>query len=295
MRGPAVSQDEQGNTVVDDGSSPQPSLGSNLSPRPNQPLVGQDFDPTALHQQWQEWMGKPNNRAAMIQFGIAMLQPVSPGENFLSHGANALGSAGEAHQRVTTNEQQARKSDTEAELRTARAGQAESAASAAESRARSASEGLDLRRESVDNRKTIGLLSAQIQARAKYDTYVRTTEKANSDNRLLDPKAKTRDVMSFEDWFRSGGAIQGSVPSAEGSEAPPLAVTPATTPTTAPTKPTSQQILAKPEYSNAIQQIRTLANSGDPEQKRRARSLADQIFMGKVQDIETLYSQIGVK
>ncbi|HEY0724516.1 MAG TPA: hypothetical protein VGD41_11100, partial [Pyrinomonadaceae bacterium] len=46
--------------------------------------------------QWRNWIGDPSNRAALMQFGISLMQPIAPGQNTLGHVGEALGSAGEA-------------------------------------------------------------------------------------------------------------------------------------------------------------------------------------------------------
>ena len=55
----------------------------------------------SLGDQWKTFLSQPGNAAAAIQFGIKAMQPVSPGQSIMGHIGNALGSAGEAKQRVT--------------------------------------------------------------------------------------------------------------------------------------------------------------------------------------------------
>ncbi len=59
-------------------------------PTQKKPLAGQ----------WTEFINQPGNAAAMIQFGIKAMQPVSPGQSTMGHLANAIGAGGEAKQRV---------------------------------------------------------------------------------------------------------------------------------------------------------------------------------------------------
>src|SRR5258706_12493997 len=94
-----------------------PPLGQSLQQGRDAASPAPGFEPGKLLDGWNSWVEKPNNRAALMQFGIAMLQPMGMGETGGSHFANAIGSAGEAHQRVTGQEQVARREDTAATLR----------------------------------------------------------------------------------------------------------------------------------------------------------------------------------
>ena len=72
---------------------------------PKGPEAPSDAAPTAkapsLGKQWNTFLGQPGNAAAMIQFGIKAMQPISPGQSVMGHIGNAIGAAGEAKQRVT--------------------------------------------------------------------------------------------------------------------------------------------------------------------------------------------------
>lgn len=49
---------------------------------------------------WQKFSSKPENSAALLQFGIAMLQPRAPGQSGIGQAANALAEGGGAAGRV---------------------------------------------------------------------------------------------------------------------------------------------------------------------------------------------------
>lgn len=49
---------------------------------------------------WNAWTSKPENNAALLQFGIAMLQPRAPGQSGIGSIANSIGEAGGAMGRV---------------------------------------------------------------------------------------------------------------------------------------------------------------------------------------------------
>lgn len=53
-----------------------------------------------LAQQWRSWIDNPANRAFLIQTGAALSQPVGLGQNALGHVGQAIGSGGEAMERV---------------------------------------------------------------------------------------------------------------------------------------------------------------------------------------------------
>ena len=62
----------------------------NPSPREQEDIAGQ----------WRSWIDNPGNRAALMQFGIAALQPVGLGQTPLGHLGNAIGAGAEASARV---------------------------------------------------------------------------------------------------------------------------------------------------------------------------------------------------
>jgi hypothetical protein len=58
--------------------------------QPATPTQGQD-----TLQQWNDWMSTPDNRAALVQFGLQLMQPVGLGQTPGGHFAQAVGSVGE--------------------------------------------------------------------------------------------------------------------------------------------------------------------------------------------------------
>lgn len=60
-----------------------------------------DASSTPVHDAWSQWTSNPANNAALLQFGIAMLQPRAPGQSGIGAAANAIGEAGGAAGRVT--------------------------------------------------------------------------------------------------------------------------------------------------------------------------------------------------
>src|SRR3954467_9476029 len=66
------------------------------------PDVGgsEDASKPGFQKAWNAWTSKPENNAALLQFGISMLQPRAPGQSGIGSIANAIGDAGGAAGRV---------------------------------------------------------------------------------------------------------------------------------------------------------------------------------------------------
>lgn len=79
---------------------------------------------------WEAWNSKPENNAALLQFGISMLQPHAPGQDSIGAAANAVGSAGEAASRSIASQKAQEAADSAEEDKAAqRANQATTAGS----------------------------------------------------------------------------------------------------------------------------------------------------------------------
>lgn len=64
-----------------------------------------------LRQRWGNWLSDGGNRAALIQFGLSMTQPLGFGENFLSKVGSSVGEAGQAKARYQEQEQEVAKTE----------------------------------------------------------------------------------------------------------------------------------------------------------------------------------------
>lgn len=262
--------------LPDDTSAPEPtSAPADDTPPLGQTLQGGGRPATAaggkmsdLYSGWNDWINKPNNRAALMQFGIAMLQPVGFGESGVSHFVNAVGAAGEAHRRVTTNEQADTKASTEAELKESRANAATVTANAAEQRAYNAGETQRLRQERDQTSATARALQAQAAARAKYDTYVGSVSKRNTDP-LRDPKAPIEPTMPYNEWIRTPEGREsllpatGAPPADETGTSPPPGAT-----TSAPSVDPSRSwdtVSKDPRVVAATPQVRAALAGASPE------------------------------
>lgn len=260
-------QDDQDTT--DQGQPPPPSLGRALQPGGRTPDSAGGIDTSKLTSGWNDWINKPNNRAALMQFGIAMLQPMGMGENATGHFANAIGAAGEAHHHVTVNEQQAQKADTESELRESRANAATTTANAAETRALFAGENSRLRSERDQSTALARALSSQAQARSKYDSYVTQVGKRNTDP-LRDPKAPLEPVIPFGEWIKTPDGRSSLLGEAGGAPAPEGGGAPAEAPGT-PAPSSWEAVSRDPTILAATPQIRQAVASGNPQMVEKAK------------------------
>jgi len=216
------------------------------------PEQGSPQQPQSIGDRWQGWIGNPNNRAALMQFGMAMLQPLGYGETSMSHFANAVGAAGGASGRVTEAEQQARKSETEAQLRESRAMAAEAAANAAANRQFLGERNLELRAQGLEQQRTnqeqarqISLLGAETRNRRAYDQY----QKEVANQNLIAEKGKEQTPLSYDDWKATMGVT-----------APAAA-------------PAASAIASDPRIAT----IRQWAQSKDPQLRAQAKAFADQV------------------
>jgi len=54
---------------------------------------------TGLIGSWKDWIGQPENRAGLLQFGLQMMQPVAPGQSGVGAFAASIGEGAEARDR----------------------------------------------------------------------------------------------------------------------------------------------------------------------------------------------------
>lgn len=81
------------------GATGAPDYGQ---PTPTQMPASNPVQPSKnISTTWSDWIGKPENRAGMIQAGLQMLQPINPGQTMGGHIAHGIGSGFEARDRNT--------------------------------------------------------------------------------------------------------------------------------------------------------------------------------------------------
>lgn len=121
----------------------QPQAPQPAAPQPEQPAQSQGSDMAGA---WRNWLSDPDNRAALMQFGISLMQPVAVGQTPLGHFGQALGSAGETLDRRKAMALKEQEASSKQDLREAQASNAETRAAAAMSNLGLQSENLDLKR-----------------------------------------------------------------------------------------------------------------------------------------------------
>lgn len=72
---------------------------------------------SGLSQAWDAWTSKPENNAAMINFGLQLMQPMQIGQNRLGHFAQAIGAGGEAATRNILAQEEEQKREEESALK----------------------------------------------------------------------------------------------------------------------------------------------------------------------------------
>ena len=110
---------------------------------------------------WRSWMGDPQNRASLMQFGISMLQPVGVGQSQLGHFGQAVGQAGEAATRVQQQDMAKQKLAAETDYR-------EQSANLAASRAEMTGRNLGLQQELFQLKQLLGTQTAAEKAHEAY-------------------------------------------------------------------------------------------------------------------------------
>lgn len=243
-----------------------PSVQATPQPGPDN-AGGANVAPGGLMDQWGQWMGKPSNRAALMQFGIAMLQPMQQGETGSSHFANAVGSGGQAAETVTKQTQQQKASEDTSQLKESQANLAGERAShigdTSTLRAQNAGEGLEIKRQGLENTIQRGQFQqeqartmADIKQSNDYNNLIRGIAKQNSDSSLTG--GDQQHIPTREEYDAETGYIRGG-----GAMAKPSSATSALTGgVPPPTKPPLNTLIQK--NPAAWNQIKTLAVQKDP-------------------------------
>ena len=83
-----------------------------------------------LRKLWEGWTSRPENNAALINFGLQMMQPIGPGQSRFGHFGEALGAGAEASQRNVAEQQSRSETERKADLaeRAAQVGEEKGAA-----------------------------------------------------------------------------------------------------------------------------------------------------------------------
>lgn len=244
------------------------------------PFAG--IDPQTFEQtkaQWNTFLGQPQGRAALLSMGLALMQPPSFGDNPTSQIGRAIGSGGEAVNRVEAMDIKKQEADSKAELRGSQALAAEARADAATARGGQQGAMLDLKREqlaaqglrhdaniNLAQEKLKGLnlrslLGAQIRIGNAYAGYVKDVAKANEAARFSGAPLQT--PMTKEQWleknpeFKALTTALSPTPATPASEDDEDTAIPSTSPSTTSQlpAPAAQPQAAPPAASRVIGQV----------------------------------------
>ena len=99
------------NPATTPGQAPNPATTPGQAPNPPVPSPTQALAPEqeGIKSQWLEFFERPETKAALLQFGINVLQPTTPGQSELGHISSAFGGGLEAAGRVQATEREAAK------------------------------------------------------------------------------------------------------------------------------------------------------------------------------------------
>jgi hypothetical protein len=161
------------------------------------------FDPVAglidpktyqdISQQWNTFLSDPKGRAAMLQTGIAMSQPLAWGQSNFGALTGALGSGGEAVGRVEAMDLKQQEAESKAQLRDAQS-------MMAETRARESGAKSDIAAERLRNQQDALKLKAWSDLRKGYETYRKNVEAENSNILRTAPPTP---VLPIDEWIRT--------------------------------------------------------------------------------------------
>lgn len=170
-----------------------------------------------LADQWRSWMNDPHNRAAMIQFGVSLSQPIAAGQNALGQIGSAVGQAGEASDRITAEQQKEEELAQKGELRSAQAQLAGSKAETAGTVAAARQQALEFKQQQLAMQGNIAGLRALT---ALQNTFQKEHAKWASDKGLgipTGPEPTWDSVLSKNpDLAAQLKSVQGGVPAQGG-------------------------------------------------------------------------------
>lgn len=139
----------------------------------------------------------PRIRAAMLQTGLALMQPPSFGDNFTSQFGRAIGSGGEAAQRMAVENRAQTEAASRQDLRGAQAEAAGARAETAGARSDTAASRLALERLKMEALNDRNRISGRIRLQNAYNAWVKNINAENS----LKPAGQQTQVPDFQTWL----------------------------------------------------------------------------------------------
>lgn len=159
-------------------------------------------------------MADPHNRASIIQFGLALSQPIPAGQNVGGQFGQAIGQAGEAAQRVTEEQHRQTAEEQRQQEITSKEDLRRAQSELASERASHVGDIAALRESGVQARRDIATLQANVRLRGLYDAYVKANAAQNQKNDLFGvPQVPT---LEFDEWL----ARNPNLPALAGTGAP---------------------------------------------------------------------------
>lgn len=155
-------------------------------------VAGSDGDPTAglpepdtfgkIQDQWNTFLAKPEGQAALLSFGINLMQPPSFGDNPVAQVGRALGHAGETVGNIE-------KMDIAQEEAASKQNAREAAANLAEAKAGQTGLAAQLAQEKQNNQLSMQQLVAKNNFHAHYLAHIDRIQKENAalENNILNP------------------------------------------------------------------------------------------------------------
>jgi hypothetical protein len=153
------------------------------------------MDVSGLASRWQQWIDNPGNRAALIQTGLALSQPISAGQNVLGHVGQAVGQGGEASDRIRRQGLEEEELASKQDLRSAQSDLAGARAENAGVRAGAQAQRLEMAGQLLQQREEASRLRANVALTGEYRKYRDSVDKRNLIN------GTTEKPLDFEDWI----------------------------------------------------------------------------------------------
>lgn len=146
----------------------------------NQP-VDQNLPPPdpGIVSQIQSALGDPRAQAALLTFGLNMMQPPSFGDNATSQIGRAVGEAGESGRSLDTQEQKQMEAESKSDLRGAQADAAQAKSASAASAADAAAQRLQFQRDKLESEQRSRELQQRVVTSGKYQDYLTALNNAN--------------------------------------------------------------------------------------------------------------------
>lgn len=206
-------------------------------------------DTKGLRDQWGEFINDPRATSAILQMGLSLMQPLSPGQSSMGAVGQAIGGVGEMFSRQEAIDMARAKEDREgqkmdmavgeaesrqdlrgaqADVATSRAAVAGTAANAATERANLARDRLQFDREKEEGRQRIRSTSNLIKLQNAYSSQMKAVDAQNTSRKLLGQPELPK--VDFNTWLSSnpklvetilGTSTPGVEPQGRGSFAAP--------------------------------------------------------------------------